>query len=70
MWFFYDRRFSLMVKSVIQELITFVGNQFNCDNVEYFTGNYSCKPEGAMAGTPSSSQSQPLTVNTVCKLKL
>ncbi len=52
-------------RSVIKRKIQ--GYHFTCENVEYFNGDYSCHPQGSMAGQPTTAVSQPITVTTQYK---
>ncbi len=52
-------------KSVIKREIE--GYEFTCKNVEYFNGDYTCHPQGSMAGKATTAVSQPITVTTQYK---
>ena len=50
------------MKSTIKRNID--GYQFSCDNIEFFNGNYTCHPQGSMAGHATRAVSQAIIVTT------
>ena len=46
----------------------FTDHKFDCDNVEYYSGEYKCEAEGTMAGVTTTAKSEGVTIDTICTL--
>ena len=46
----------------------FTDLEFDCNNAEYYSGEYKCRMEGTMAGVPNAAESKGITIDTTCTL--
>ena len=46
--------------------LDFTDLEFDCSNVNFYSGEYKCRMEGTMAGFTTAAESQGVTIDTIC----
>ena len=46
--------------------LDFTDLEFDCGNVNFYSGEYKCRMEGTMAGTATAAESESITIDTIC----